>query len=222
MYSYNPYQWVVPVGSSVGYGTGDAAFITPTEEDEGAAQERLEQHQRIERQSYANAQRHEGFGIAHPPSLDFVRKTWWDALLDTFASAEFYPTRVAVEDQNVLGVSGFISNETPSAVHRQHSHTLVVSSLQFLFRNSNFWFAFINVPLFFQTFCNQHSRDKMQPALVFAALGMSYFIRSSAAELGVDGMTRTIWLMDKAQAALETSVNASWIDGELAQAAWVR
>jgi len=61
----------------------------------------------------------------------------------------------------------------------------------------------------------------MQPALVFSALGMSYFMRSSEAELGADGMARTMWLMDKAQAALEASVHASWVDGELAQAAWI-
>lgn len=222
LYSYNPYQWVVPAGSSVGYGTGDAAFITPTEEDEGAAQERLEQHQRLERQSYANTQRHAGFGITHPPSLDFVRKTWWDSLLDTFASAEYYPTRVALQDQNVLGVSCFTNSETSPAVSRQQSTLLVIQNLQFLFRNSNFWFAFINVPLFFQIFYNPATRDRMQPALVFSALGMSYFMRSSEAELGADGMARTMWLMDKAQAALEASVHASWIDGELAQAAWVR
>ncbi|KLO16752.1 hypothetical protein SCHPADRAFT_847678, partial [Schizopora paradoxa] len=221
LYSYNPYQWVVPVGSSVGYGTGDAAFITPTEEDEGAAQERLEHHQPIGRQSYTNTQRQEGFGITHPPSLDFVRKTWWDALLDTFASAQFYPTRVALGDQNELGVTYFVNNEAPPVVSRQHSQQLVISNLQFLFRNSNFWFAFINVPLFFQKFCNAVTRNEMQPALIYAVLGMGYFIRSSAAELGADGMTRTIWLMDKAQAALEASVHASWIDGELAQAAWI-
>ena len=104
---------------------------------------------------------------------------------------------------------------------RNDVEKLILNDVQFLFRNSNYWFAFINIPLFFTTFCNSSEREGMQPALVLAILMMSNFLRSSEAEMGGEGRTRTLWLREKAQAALEASVNAGWIDAGLAQAAWV-
>lgn len=61
----------------------------------------------------------------------------------------------------------------------------------------------------------------MQPALVLVILTWSNLIRSSTAELGDDGMRRTLWLKEKAQAALEAAISVNVIDPELAQAAWV-
>lgn len=104
---------------------------------------------------------------------------------------------------------------------RAQAAALIARDLQFLIRNSNYWFAFINVPLFFATFHDARARETVQPALIFASLAMSNFFRSSEVELGSAGRQRSLWLVDKAQAALQASVNASWIDGGLAQAAWV-
>ena len=62
----------------------------------------------------------------------------------------------------------------------------------------------------------------MQPALILAILTFSNLMRSSTAELGEEGMRRTFWLKEKAQAALEAAVAVNVIDPDLAQAAWVR
>lgn len=96
---------------------------------------------------------------------------------------------------------------------------VIVRDLQALFRFSNAWFAFINVPRFFETFWRE--RETMQPALVLAILMFSNFFRSNTMELGSEGLKRTMWLREKAQAAMDASIAASWIDAGLAQAAWV-
>ena len=62
----------------------------------------------------------------------------------------------------------------------------------------------------------------MQPSLVFAGLALSTLMRSSEMELGTAGRTRAAWLRDQAQASLEASWNAQWIDMTLAKAALVR
>ncbi|KAH8113570.1 hypothetical protein DFH11DRAFT_1510242 [Phellopilus nigrolimitatus] len=134
--------------------------------------------------------------LSQTPSLDFVRKTWWDSLLDTYC-AEPYSVGNA----------------------RSLTAQIIVRDLRMLFKHSNHWFSFINIPLFFQTFfC---ARDTMQPALVLAILAFGVFLRSSNADLGEEGMVRTLWLKEKAQAALDASVAASWVDPGLAQAAWI-
>lgn len=88
-----------------------------------------------------------------------------------------------------------------------------------MFRDSNFWFAFMNLPLFFETFFS--AREAVQPALVLAMLMHANFLRSSEAELGEEGRARTFWLREKAHAALDASVYAGCVDPGLAQAAWV-
>ena len=62
----------------------------------------------------------------------------------------------------------------------------------------------------------------MQPSLVFAGLALATLMKSSAVELSTVGRTRAAWLRDQAQASLEASWNAQWIDITLAKAALVR
>ncbi|KAF8526163.1 hypothetical protein JB92DRAFT_2700846 [Gautieria morchelliformis] len=131
--------------------------------------------------------------IGSEPSLDFSRKTWWDTLLATYSPA---------------------SDRTTTA---RHIHT----DLQFLFKSSNYFFSFFNVPMFFSVFCNPVERDKMQPSLVLASLAVSTFLKSSELNGGNAGRLRALWLRDAAQSTLEASFNAQWIEPTLAQAAWL-
>lgn len=62
----------------------------------------------------------------------------------------------------------------------------------------------------------------MQPSLVFAGLALSTFLKSSEINRGRNGRIRALWIRDMAQASLDASFNARWIDPTLAQAAWVR
>lgn len=108
----------------------------------------------------------------------------------------------------------------PTGAARHRVADIVVQDLKSVFQTSNFWFAWMNVPLFFETFFRR--REAMQPALVFALLMHANFLRSSEAELGGEGRERTFWLRGKAHAALDASIYAGCVDPGLAQAAWVR
>lgn len=132
-----------------------------------------------------------GYAMPQEPSLDFPRKTWWDNLLGVYSHS------------------------------RESSFERVTSDLKFLFKASNYWLSFTNVPLFFNVFLNAERRDRMQPSLVLAALAVSTFTQSSELDSGSAGRSRALWLRDLAQASLEQSFNAQWIDPMLAQAAWL-
>lgn len=69
---------------------------------------------------------------------------------------------------------------------------------------------------------NPEDRSLMQPSFVFAGLALATLMKSSEMELGTAGRTRAAWLRDQAQASLEASWNAQWIDITLAKAALVR
>lgn len=212
-FAYNPYQWVVNDPSQ-----GLSARITSVDEDEF---ERRDTYMSLLQHAHQYSTT-----ITHPPSLSFVRKTWWDSLLDAYCAAPYFTPAIAERTQHLYGLPFEIrpgSSFSPSAVYpaRQQAVHIISKDIQFLFKNSNFWFAFINVPLFFKTFFDPEQREDMQPALVLAALTMSTFLRSSEAELGEEGRRRTLWLREMAQAALEASAAGARIDPGLAQAAWV-
>ena len=208
--SYNPYQWAV----------GDNTVYSPHNQG-GYIVSEAEVYSNVINNRFTRA-----FNLVPSPTLDFVRKTWWDSLVDTYLSEQFCSPAIASRNQKMYGLplkmsSPYPQGLVPIAASRNDVEKLILNDVQFLFRNSNYWFAFINIPLFFTTFCNSSEREGMQPALVLAILMMSNFLRSSEAEMGGEGRTRTLWLREKAQAALEASVNAGWIDAGLAQAAWV-
>lgn len=141
--------------------------------------------------------------ITPEPSLDFTRKTWWDSLLAMYTSSSSYLPSITL-------------------AQRQHATNLVTADIRFLLRGSNYWFSFINVPLFFGTYYDSVKRERMQPALLPAALAIATLFQSSEAGYGKEGRDRALRLRDVAQGHLEASLNARWIDDSLAQAAWVR
>ncbi|KII90502.1 hypothetical protein PLICRDRAFT_39063 [Plicaturopsis crispa FD-325 SS-3] len=141
--------------------------------------------------------------ITVSPTLDYSRKTWWDALLCLYTS-----------------------HSTPHRVHlttsqRANATRGVTNDLRHLFHCSNPWFSFFHIPSFFNAFLNPDQRVGMQPSLVYALLAISTLFQSSEAGRGEDGRARAVKFANEAQASLEASYNAGWFDETLAQAAWL-
>lgn len=143
----------------------------------------------------------ESSNITPEPSLDFTRKTWWDSLLAIYTSSSYLPFLTATQ--------------------RCHATESITADIQFLFRGSNYWFNFINVPQFLGRYFNPVKREQMHPALLPAALAIAALFQSSEAGNGREGRDRAVRLRDIAQGHLEASLNARWIDDSLAQAAWL-
>lgn len=141
--------------------------------------------------------------IGSEPSLNFSRKIWWDSLLSLY----FSPTSTQLQ---ALSVS-----------QRESAARSITSDLRFLFRESNYWFCFFHIPSFFGNFFDPGRRERIQPSLVLALLAMSTFWQSSEVGYGKPGRERALRFRDEAQAAMDASFNAGWIDETLAQAAWV-
>lgn len=143
-------------------------------------------------------------GILLEPTLYFAQRVWWDALLEIYMSHE--------RDHTVEG-AGF---------SRESVTRRIIDDVRFLFRVSTHWFSFIHVPRFFSKFLNPTTRLEMQPSLALAMCSLSVFLQSSELEEGGErGRKLALKLRDEAQSTLESSVNASWLTDELAQAAWV-
>jgi hypothetical protein len=142
--------------------------------------------------------------IGSEPSLIFTRKIWWDSLLSLYLS----PTSRHLQ---VLSTS-----------QRESAAQSITSDLRFLFRASNYWFSFFHIPSFFGKFCDPVKRERIQPCLILALLAMATFWQSSEVGYGKEGRERALRFRDEAQAAMDASFNAGWIDETLAQAAWVR
>lgn len=141
--------------------------------------------------------------VTSEPSLEFVRQTWWDSLLTMYPFSPPSPS-----------LSTTMSK-------RQEAANQITRDLRFLFRSSNYWFSFINLPRFLSIYFNPERRLRMQPSFLPAALAVATFFQSSEAGFGKEGRQKAMHLRDVAQGALEASLNARWIDEELAQAAWV-
>lgn len=117
----------------------------------------------------------------------------------------------------------------------------VTAELSDVLSTAHPWMSFLDIPLFFVTLCNPAERTTMQPALVLGLLAVATLLGSNELEKGHDGRTRAcesskinhsptrmarscdllVWLRDVAQSALEASLNTSWIEPSLAQAAMV-
>lgn len=141
--------------------------------------------------------------IGSEPSLTFSRKIWWDSLLSLYLS----PTSKHLQ---VL-----------SASQRESAAQSITTDLRFLFRASNYWFSFFHIPSFFGKFCDPLKRERIQPSLVLALLALATFWQSSEVGYGKEGRERALRFRDEAQAAMDASFNAGWIDETLAQAAWL-
>lgn len=139
--------------------------------------------------------------------MQFTRDTWWDALLSTYSSHvhPLIPGGAALTP----GVRDTMSQQ-------------ITADLRFLFRASNYWFSFFNIPRFFSRLLDPVKRSSLQPSVVLAALAAANFIRSSEQENGAAGRSWALALLQEAQASLESSISARWIDESLVQASWVR
>lgn len=142
--------------------------------------------------------------IASEPSLTFTRKIWWDSLLSLY----------------ILPRSKHL--QVLSSSQRESAAQSITSDLRFLFRASNYWFSFFHIPSFFGKFCDPVKRERIQPSLVLALLALATFWQSSEVGYGREGRERALRFRDEAQAAMDASFNAGWIDETLAQTAWVR
>lgn len=128
---------------------------------------------------------------------------WWDSLLSLYTSLQ-----------------GGQSTHLTLAQRDTAAHG-ITDNIHFLFKASNYWFSFFHIPTFFGSYYDTIKREWIQPCLILAMLAISIFLQSSEIELGKVGRDRALRFRDEAQAALEASFNAGWIDETLAQAAWV-
>ena len=142
--------------------------------------------------------------IGTEPSLRFTRKIWWDSLLSLYVSPRSKHLQVLSASQRDSAAQG------------------IITDIRFLFRASNYWFSFFHIPSFFGKFCDPNKRERIQPSLVLALLAVATFWQSSEIGYGKEGRERALRFRDEAQAAMDASFNAGWIDETLAQAAWVR
>ncbi|KAH9176032.1 hypothetical protein EDB89DRAFT_1846911 [Lactarius sanguifluus] len=143
--------------------------------------------------------------ITPDPSVQFRRRTWWDHLLRAYAAP-----MTASYHSLPLG-----------QMRRDASVSQIIEDVRFLFKTSSYWFSFLNVPRFYKTFTDPARRGHMQPSLLLSLLAVSTLVQSSQQARPEESRRKAIMLRDEAQSALEASLYARAIDGELAQAAWV-
>ena len=151
---------------------------------------------------------HKGAVIVAEPGLQFVRETWWEALLALYANPE--------------GGDPFDATLVVSASVRENASQSVTADLRAIFRASPHWLNFINLPRFFGALLDPRARHGVQPSLILGALALATFFKSHEGELGARGRERSLRLRDRAQSALEASLSSRWVDHSLVQAAWVR
>ena len=144
--------------------------------------------------------------IAPDPSVQFSRKIWWDHLLDLYAVSS-----PALYDSPHRGLT-----------ERDSSINQIMKDVRFIFRSSHYWFSFLNVPRFFNTFTDPVRRGRMQPSLILSLLAISTLLQSPERAYAEESRRMAVLLRDEAQTYLEASLHARAIDEELAQAAWVR
>ncbi|KAI9511557.1 hypothetical protein F5148DRAFT_974976 [Russula earlei] len=143
--------------------------------------------------------------ITPDPSVQFSREVWWDHLLYLYA------------------VSMRVVHGSPSLgpTQRNDSISQIIKDVRFAFRSSSYWFSFLNVPRFYNTFMDPLRRNRMQPSLLLSLLAVSIFLQSPERAYPEDGRRMAVLLRDEAQGYLEASLHSRAIDEELAQAAWV-
>lgn len=139
------------------------------------------------------------------PSIQFVRETWWDSLLNLYASSPDIST----------------VRRPMSADVRNSLSERIKLDVRLLLRISLLWLSFIDVPRFMTSLFNPVTRQTIQPSFVLAMLALSTLLQSSELELGTRGMNRALLLADQAYSAFHASLNSGWIDVGLAHAAYV-
>ncbi|EJU02979.1 hypothetical protein DACRYDRAFT_77804 [Dacryopinax primogenitus] len=129
--------------------------------------------------------------IIRQPSVDFARKTWWDCLLDMYAS------------------------------NRETSYKQIQRDIAYVFNFSPYFISYFNVPLFWSTFHSPKQRDTLQPSLIISFLALATFMRSSELGAGLTGRQRALQMAEIARAHHQSSIDAGWIDAGIAQAAFM-
>ncbi|KAI0266953.1 hypothetical protein BC834DRAFT_87541 [Gloeopeniophorella convolvens] len=129
--------------------------------------------------------------LAPAPAVEYPRKVWWESLLDTYG------------------------------LTREQALKDITADLNVLFTSSNHWLTFFNAQWFLRDLFDPHARTHIQPALVYSCLAMAMLMKSSEIELGANGRAQALRLRDAAQAQLQESWNAQWLDLGLAEAAMV-
>ncbi len=107
-------------------------------------------------------------------------------------------------------------------LQRDTSVSQIIEDVRFVFKSSSHWFSFLNVPRFYNTFTDPTRRSHMQPSLLLSLLAVSTLLQSSERVCPEESRRKAMMLREEAQGQLEASLYARAIDGELAQAAWVR
>lgn len=124
--------------------------------------------------------------IVGQPSVNFSRKIWWDSLLTLYAAPATMRLDGLSASQRNLAIQG------------------ITSDLRFLFRTSNYWFAFLHAPTFFNNFYDPSRRDKVQPSLIYAALAMATLWQSSEIELGQRGRDKALKFREEVRCSSPT------------------
>jgi len=154
------------------------------------------------------------------PSMRFARETWWDVLLGMYSEA--HGSSASTSTSSTLSLSLSLPQALPPGA-REYASQRVLADLRQLFRISSYWLSFINAPRLLCRLRGRDSRGTVQPSFVWATLALATFLRSSDApgERGAEGRAHALRMRDEAQAALEASLAARWVDDGLVQASWV-
>ena len=142
-----------------------------------------------------------------------MQKTWFDGLLDIYASPEMQISSAEYYHTSTL---------TLNSEARTRASNSIYTDLRHLFTRASWWFSFIHVPTLWAKLYSPELRTELQPGLLMSALSLAIFFKSSEAEGGVWGRERAARLKAHAEAAVDSSLAVGWVDIGLAQAAWVR
>ncbi|KAI0629846.1 hypothetical protein C8Q77DRAFT_270240 [Trametes polyzona] len=144
--------------------------------------------------------------LSPEPSVIFVRETWWESLLVSYACEDV--------GSGILAVT--YTSET-----RMASTQRILTDIRYLFQNSVYWGSFIHIPRFFESLLDPARRSSIQPSVVLSMLALGTLMQSSDLRKGAKGRSRALQLADQAHAAIQASLSANWVDIGLVQAAWL-
>ena len=145
-----------------------------------------------------------GNAIADVPSMQFARETWWDALLDLYAT------------------DGATGSVTLNSDQRLVTTKRVFADIRSVLNASVYWASFLHLPRFFETVLDPKRRSSVQPSLILSMLAIGAHSQSSEIMHGAKGRARAQKLIDLADSAIKASLSTNWVDIGLVQAAWVR
>lgn len=132
--------------------------------------------------------------ITPDPSVQFSRQAWWDNLLHMYA--------VCMPASYRSSPLGQLQYDT------RVSQLEIIEDVRFLFKSSSYWFSFLNVPRFYNTFLDPTRRSRMQPSLLLSILAVSTYLQSTLRTYPEENRRKAMMLRDEAEAALSASLYA--------------